>query len=247
MNFNKILQWAMTVTAAVYITEVMLQGKADADIVKTSTEVNAITESVYSSMIFKNVSAVLSQENYQSRKVMKIAKNTSLKASDYLKSGEQKYDKKDFRGALADFEQAIQLDPNYARAYNARGFVKHRPPSAQFHNFKSALADQDRAIQLDPSIANFYDNRGNLKTDEFKDHQGAMTDFNRAIQLDPNYAKMYGNRGELKHNILNDKAGGIADVQKAVRLFKQQGNMEQYGVAIGILKKWQENGKNPSR
>lgn len=234
---NEFLFWVkLTFT----LTVIALNGsRVDADVAEAPNKIISITESI-------DTASVL--DNYLSQKAIAIAaKNTSLKASEYFISGGQKYNKRDFQGALADYSKAIQLDPGYALAYHARGFIKHRPPSAKFHNFKAALADYNRAIQLDPNVILFYDSRGNLKVDEFKDYQGALIDFNRAIQLDPNYAKVYGNRGELKYNLLNDRAGGIADMQKAAKLFQQQGNNEGYRIAIGNLKKWLKTSNSSRR
>src|SRR5512134_2985935 len=42
-------------------------------------------------------------------------------ASDWVNSGLAKYEKSDLDGAIADFNRAIEIDPNYANAYNNRG------------------------------------------------------------------------------------------------------------------------------
>ena len=45
-------------------------------------------------------------------------------AEKYFKLGEQKYNKKDYQGAIADYDKAIELNPKYARAYYNRGNSK---------------------------------------------------------------------------------------------------------------------------
>ena len=53
--------------------------------------------------------------------------------------------------AIADFNKAIQLDPNLAGAYNNRGVVY-----SETGKYKPAIADFNKAIQLDPNLADAY-------------------------------------------------------------------------------------------
>ena len=45
-------------------------------------------------------------------------------AEKYFKLGEQKYNKKDYQGAIADYDKAIELNPKDVRAYYNRGVAK---------------------------------------------------------------------------------------------------------------------------
>ena len=56
--------------------------------------------------------------------------------------------------ALADFDQAVALHADYARAYHLRGLVKTR----QGRN-RDALADFDKAVALDPNYGAAYASR----------------------------------------------------------------------------------------
>ena len=80
--------------------------------------------------------------------------------------------------AIADFNKAIELDPNFGRAYANRALVHRRNGDTE-----QAFADYNRAIQADPSYAAAYVGRGNIYR-----QQGqldlALADYNAAIQLD---------------------------------------------------------------
>ena len=146
--------------------------------------------------------------------------------------------------AIADFNEAIQLDPKSAHAFRNRGvaYAKQRrqdraiadfneairldPKSAlAFRNrgvvyaykgdYDRAIADFNEAIRLDPKSAPAFRNRGVAYA--YKgDNDRAIADFNEAIRLDPNNALAFCNRGKAKRNI-NDTSGN-ADMAKARQL-----------------------------
>jgi tetratricopeptide (TPR) repeat protein len=178
----------------------------------------------------------IAESHHQDWQVTTIAQNTTPPAVQYLVSALQKYREQDYRGALADYDRAISIDPNYALAYNIRGLVK----ASKLQDYRGGLADMNRAISIDPKLAEAYRNRGELKSEVLHDVRGGLADYDMAIQLDPKFALAYGSRGLLKHDLLRDRTGGIADTQQAARLFQQQGDLKNYQVVVGFLKKWQQ-------
>ena len=72
-------------------------------------------------------------------------------AKKYLDSAQIKYDRGDYTGAIADCDKAIELEPNFALAYHARGFAK-----AKLKEYEGAIKDYDKAIELDPKLAGAY-------------------------------------------------------------------------------------------
>jgi tetratricopeptide (TPR) repeat protein len=146
--------------------------------------------------------------------VTPIPQNAALKADDYFASAVQKYDKGDNRGALADYNQAIAIDPKSAYSYNGRGALKYE----KLNDVQGALADFNQAIAIDPKSAYSYDGRGILKYQKLNDVQGALADWNQAIALNPKYALAYIGRGALKYEKLNDVQGALADLSQAISL-----------------------------
>ncbi len=155
------------------------------------------------------------------QKVPPIPQNRELKAEDYYALARQKYDRGDYKGALADYDRAIEIKSSYAKAYRARATVR----DAKLDDPQGALTDLDRAIALDPNDGLAYSVRGLLKYDKLNDARGALADYNRAIQLDPNTnAKVYALRGGLKLQNLNDDRGALVDINRSIQLDPSDGN-----------------------
>ena len=76
-------------------------------------------------------------------------------AEFYYKSGNEKYDSENFKGALSDFSKAIKINPQYEDAYNNRGNVK-----LDLKIYKGAISDYTKAIKINPQYGDDYYNRG---------------------------------------------------------------------------------------
>ena len=155
--------------------------------------------------------------------------NSAPKADDFVASAAQKYRQRDYRGALAEYDRAIQLNPSNAAAYNYRGVLKEK-----IQDIQGGLADYNRAIQLDANYAQAYSNRGNLKLDKLQDAQGAMADYDLAIELNPKYAPAYTYRGRLKVKNM-DANGGLADYNRAIKADPNEATYYSYRAFLKII------------
>jgi len=135
-------------------------------------------------------------------------------AEAYFYRAYAKDDLGDKQGAIADFSQAIAINPQYADAYYNRGVVK-----SDLGDKQGAIADFSQAIAINPQYADAYYNRGVVKSD-LGDKQGEIADFSQAIAINPQYAEAYNNRGLAKSD-LGDKQGEIADFSQAIAINPQ--------------------------
>ena len=100
----------------------------------------------------------------------------------------------DKRGAIADYGQAIVLNPQYADAYYNRGNVR-----SGLGDKRGAISDFSQVIAIDPQNAKAYNNRGAAKS-SLGDKRGAIADYSQAIAVNPQDAKAYRNRGIAYEN-----------------------------------------------
>ena len=160
----------------------------------------------------------------------------SISAETYFIRGYEKAKLGDYHGAIADFTQAIRLQPDAANAYYNRGNAK-----ADLGQYLAAIADFDIVIRLKPDNARAYYNRGATKAD-LGQYLSAIADYNTAIHLKPDFANAYYNRGIAKGK-LEQHFAAIADYDTAIRLqpdlasaYYNRGNIKarlgQYSAAI---------------
>ena len=81
--------------------------------------------------------------------------------------------------AVADYSEAIKLNPKNAETYNNRANAY-----SLLGRYDDAVKDYDEAIKLDAKNARMYANRGAIKLRQRKTEE-ARKDFAHAIQLDP--------------------------------------------------------------
>jgi tetratricopeptide (TPR) repeat protein len=94
-------------------------------------------------------------------------------------SADRKHTEGDYDGALADYNQAIALNPKDSEQYRNRGQLKH----FRFNDSKGALADYNQAISLAPNDSPSYYLRGKLKLEISKDRAGAISDLTKAATI----------------------------------------------------------------
>jgi tetratricopeptide (TPR) repeat protein len=116
----------------------------------------------------------------------------------------------DPQGALVDFSQAINLNPNNDITYIFRGAIK----GAKLNDPQGALADFNRAITLNSNSADAYTSRGAFKYQLLNDPSGALQDLSYSIKLNPGSDASYYNRGDLFY-MTNRKAEALQDFRKA--------------------------------
>ena len=101
----------------------------------------------------------------------------SQTAEEYFNRGIAKYNLGDYRGAIANYNKVIELNPNDAATYNNRGNAKHK-----LGDYRGAIADYNKVLKLNPNNADAYNNKGFAKH-KLGDKNGACLDWSKAGEL----------------------------------------------------------------
>ncbi|MBN3939407.1 serine protease, partial [Nostoc sp. NMS9] len=163
----------------------------------------------------------------------------------YNNLGDALYDQKKLDAAVAAYEKAIQLNPNYADAYYNLGnalseqkkldaavtayqkAIQLNPNDAKaYYNLGIALTQQkkldaavavlQKVIQLNPNDATGYIILGLLLSQQNKS-DAAVSAYEKAIQLNPNDARAYNNLGDALYDQKKLDAA-VAAYEKAIQL-----------------------------
>ncbi|NLQ07023.1 SUMF1/EgtB/PvdOfamily nonheme iron enzyme, partial [Cylindrospermopsis raciborskii LB2897] len=143
------------------------------------------------------------------------------------------------------FNHALNINPNYAQAYNNRGIVRY-----ELGDHQGAMEDFNHALNINPDYAQAYNNRGIVRTClgerqlaiedfsqatiiaynytesyinkgyaryELGSRQKAIEDFNQALNINPNYAQAYNNRG-VAYTDLGDREWAKDDFSQALQI-----------------------------
>ena len=110
--------------------------------------------------------------------------------------------------AIADYDEAIRLNPDLAETFNNRG-------NAYYYKgqLDRALEDYDEAIRLKPDFALAFGNRGNVyrKKGQF---DRAIEDYDEAIRLEPDNAQVFADRG-LAYEKKGEPTQALRDFKRA--------------------------------
>jgi tetratricopeptide (TPR) repeat protein len=113
--------------------------------------------------------------------------------------------------ALADFDRAIALDPQ-----NARAFRERANSSRSAGRIDRALADANEAVRLDPNDAKSFDGRGNVFNNNAQ-YDRAIEDYNEAVRLDPGFSLAFMDRG-VAYYFKKEYDRAIKDYDESIRL-----------------------------
>jgi tetratricopeptide (TPR) repeat protein len=132
-------------------------------------------------------------------------------AADYVDRGLAWQKKGEYDKAIADYDQALAINPEDARACCCRGAAWRAKGE-----YDKAIADFNRALAINPQFASAHNGRGAAWYGK-GEYDKALADLNEAIRLKPNEVSAYYGRAMVWYDKGEyDKA--MDDCNEAIRL-----------------------------
>lgn len=132
-------------------------------------------------------------------------------ARAFFKSGLEKTQRGDPKGAISDFDRALSLKEDWGEAYYNRAVAK-----TMLKDYSGAIVDYDRMIDLKKGGAEVYYNRGIARLAQGHPKE-AILDFDRAIAGREDWPEAFYNRGLVREG-LQDYRGAEKDYLQALQV-----------------------------
>jgi tetratricopeptide (TPR) repeat protein len=136
-------------------------------------------------------------------------------SSDYHKKGEEKDKKGNFKGAIKQYQKALDLDPNNVEILEKIVFAK-----SNTGQYSSAIDNLNTLIELKPQSSKYYFFRGFFHFN-LKNYNAAILNYTKAIESQEDKISdfnIYSERGLCKMR-LNDYTGAIIDFNQSLSIY----------------------------
>ena len=225
----------------------MLNGKGE--VIGISTAV----DETYSYAVPSDALKTLLSGSTQVEPLVRWYKQKRIRAYGYHQRGEDKYNDKDYRAAIADLNASVDIDPEFTDAYATRGnmAVHYGESMAKYGNitearqhYQVAIGDYTEAIRLEPENDANYSGLGHTRchygeyevkrrnaTAAQKQYEVAIEDYTKAIKLDSDDDRNYSGRGWAQ-SLLAELNAEQAEFDKAQKQYEAA--IKDYNKAIKL-------------
>lgn len=177
--------------------------------------------------------------------IARTSVDLNTKAVAYQYRGNGRLEAGAFQQAIADFSEAIHINPSSSPSFAGRARAKfstrdflgavadftealrHAPNASELYmerghvylllgNVDASIIDLTKAISLNPNSASALNNRG-FAFRRKGQFDSALRDYSAAIEINPAYALAYANRGYLQL-ARGDRSAAIGDLRRALLL-----------------------------
>jgi len=148
---------------------------------------------------------------------------------DYFVKGNNYWRNGQYQLAIETFEKLLQINPNYAKAYDNLGGAYYSSGQSE-----KAINSYQKSIQIDSRSAVPYQGLGIVYAG-MGQYQEALNYFQKAVEIDNNYAAAYQGLGCAYHS-LNKYREAKENLNKAKDLLNRKGDYKTASEIDSFLK-----------
>lgn len=111
-----------------------------------------------------------------------------LTVDDYYNQGVFYDNLSQYTEAIASYDKALEINPNYSEAWNNRGTAL-----SGLGNYTDAVVSYDKALKIDSNYSKAWNNRG-IALYNLGKYNDAVASYDKALEINPNFTKAQKNR-----------------------------------------------------
>ncbi|MDR9894100.1 tetratricopeptide repeat protein [Aetokthonos hydrillicola Thurmond2011] len=96
---------------------------------------------------------------------------------------------KEYEAAIASYDKAVEIKPDYHQAWFNRGFAL-----GELRRNEEAIASYDKAVEIKPDYHQAWNNRG-FALRQLRRYEEAIASYDKAVEIKPDYHQAWFNRG----------------------------------------------------
>ena len=174
-----------------------------------------------------------------------IPESTPTTAEGFIELGNKRFESGEYKEAIADFEEALKLNPNLPEALSgkntAEGWLLFNE-----QKYKEAIADFDKAAEIKPDAPYPFEGKGDVLK-ALQQYPEALIAYEKATQVKPDYPWGWYGKGDIL-SLSQKYKEAVAAYDKALELKSDNpgiwtvrgealANLEQYKEAITSYEK----------
>ena len=139
-----------------------------------------------------------------------LPKSNFDRANDCCTRGNMLLESGDYKSAVESYGEALRVDPNYAAAYDGRGYARCR-----LGDYQGGIDDFNQLLKLSPNDPVAYFNHGVALCCRGA-YKGAIDDFSYVLKAEPDDSVAFFYRGFAREHIA--ALGGASDFDHAITI-----------------------------
>ena len=151
----------------------------------------------YKSIVFKTLGGLSLVSIGLVTSIFAVNRLNTANAKELYQQGNTYYELQRYQKAIAAYDRAIEIKPNYSLSWNGKGATLY-----ELKQYEDALIAYDKAIQLQPSYLDAWKGRA-FTLYKLNRYSEALASFDKVLDQENELPEVWNARGEILSNLKN--------------------------------------------